>query len=83
MDKLKLKQIQIALYHMQDAWVKRGNKLTRYTCQHCKMSLPTKQPNAVMVQAKGYWDSAMICANCGGFNFLCVWPNGKTKAVKI
>ena len=64
-------------------WVKDGNKITTYKCQHCEKNIETCQPKKSMVTSKGFWDSATICTNCGKISFVRVYPSGKTESFKL
>jgi len=64
-------------------WLKEGNKNTFYKCEHCLNLIETIQPQKKMVTSKGFWDSAMVCINCGEINFVRVYPSGKTESFKL
>jgi len=84
MTKKELKKLNEANKTYMDRWLKDGNKVTTYTCQHCKKMIPTRQPKKNMVnKEKGFWDSAIICIECGNINFVRVYPSGKTESFKL
>ena len=60
-------------------WKENGNKVTFYICKHCKRKIETGQPTLKLCSSKGYWDSVTECPVCKKLNFVCVYPNGKTK----
>jgi len=60
-------------------WEASGNKVTSYVCQHCKKKIKTPQPTKKLVDSRGYWDSMKKCYECGGFNFVLIYPTGKTE----
>lgn len=62
-------------------WLKKGNKVCSYGCNHCGKMINTKRPTKDMVSEKGYWDSLTICVECGKANYIRVYPSGKTKSV--
>jgi len=71
------------IYQYLKRWVKGGGKLSIYVCQHCEAPILTYRPEKSMVSAKGFWDSCMLCPECGKLNFVKVYPSGKTKAIKL
>lgn len=64
-------------------WVESGGKVAIYECQFCHKENETQRPQKNMVSRKGYWDSVKICFECSRLNFVKVYPNGKTIAIKL
>lgn len=83
MNKLEIKKLNKANKIRLERWLKEGNKITTYNCLYCKKDIETAQPKKNMVGSKGFWDSAMICTNCGKISFVRVYPNGKTEVFRI
>lgn len=83
MKKSELKKLKSDCERMHKNWLKRGKRLTTYHCNHCNDDIITTRPQKSDTGSKGYWDSATICYECGGMNFVAVWPDGKTKSVKM
>ena len=77
------KGVKEAAHEHFKKWLKDGNKLTQYECPYCKRLLFTPQPKKDMCSSKGFWDSAMICYECGKVSFVRVYPSGKTEVFKI
>lgn len=64
-------------------WEDGGNKISYYICSHCRERIKTRRPGKLMVTAKGYWDSVKVCPLCGKYDFVLVYPSGKTVVKKI
>jgi hypothetical protein len=83
MTKAKLKKLKEGVIKHNNRWIEKGGKLTSYFCKNCCQEIPTRQPKKKDVSSKGYWDSAMICFECGKLNFVIVYPNGNTIAKRF
>lgn len=65
---------------------KSSARFTIYRCNHCKKLEPVHAPKTKAdCGSKGYWDSltTTTCLSCGRYNFVFIWPNGRTISRKF
>lgn len=79
----ELKKLQKSVAKTHANAKKSGRPFTEYECPHCKQQIETPQPLMNAVGTKGHWDSMKTCTNCGQFNFVRVWPDGRTEVVNL
>ncbi len=59
------------------------SKIIKYHCIHCGAQLETHLPTKNELGRKKYWDTMVICGDCGGLFFRAVWADGRVNVYTI